>query len=297
MARSINLKKLKKGGVQFYPQTHTDAVVVDETSGKTLTTRLNELAAKDVTVDSALSASSVNPVQNKVIKTELDKKLNSTDFTAKIGANNGICPLDSTGVIPSVYMPGYVDDVVELTGFITAAPERSGLFYNSKSKKIERYEETISSVFELIDSKGPESGKIYVNLTDDKVYRWSGSAMVVISETIALGETASTAFPGNRGKTLETGLSALTTRVGNTESRLTALGTKTDSMQQDLNAVVVKADGNATEVSGLKTRMTSAENSIKSINTTVGSLQNADIALGNRITAIENSLITSEDII
>ena len=297
MARSINLKKLKKGGVQFYPQTHSDAVVVDEMSGKTLTTRLNELAAKDVTVDSALSASSVNPLQNKVVKSELDKKLATADFNAKIGANNGICPLDATGVISSVYLPGYVDDVVEVKSFITAKPDAKGLYYNSSTKKIEEYEENMPGNVDLIKSQAPENGKIYVNLADNKVYRWSGSAMVVISDTIALGETGSTAFPGNRGKALETGLSALTARVGNTESGITSLDDAVNGMQQDLEAVVSKANGNAADISGLKPRMTSAESSIGSINTTVGSLQNADTALGNRITAIENSLITSEDII
>ena len=36
-----------------------------------------------ITVDTALSATSVNPVQNKVIKSELDKKANSTDLGVK----------------------------------------------------------------------------------------------------------------------------------------------------------------------------------------------------------------------
>ena len=46
-----------------------------------------------------------------------------------------------------------------------------------------------------------EAGKIYVDLTSLKTYRWSGTTYVVISETIALGETSSTAFRGDRGKT------------------------------------------------------------------------------------------------
>ena len=40
-----------------------------------------------------------------------------------------------------------------------------------------------------------------MDLTSLKTYRWSGTAFVVISETIALGETSSTAFRGDRGKT------------------------------------------------------------------------------------------------
>ena len=45
-----------------------------------------------------------------------------------------------------------------------------------------------------------ESGKIYIALDTNKIYRWSGSVYVVISDTLALGETASTAYRGDRGK-------------------------------------------------------------------------------------------------
>ena len=38
-----------------------------------------EAEANKTTVDSAMSTSSTNPVQNKVVKTELDKKVNITD--------------------------------------------------------------------------------------------------------------------------------------------------------------------------------------------------------------------------
>ena len=46
-----------------------------------------------------------------------------------------------------------------------------------------------------------ETGKIYIDLATNKTYRWSGSAFVVVSETLALGETSSTAYRGDRGKT------------------------------------------------------------------------------------------------
>ncbi len=85
------------------------------------------------------------------------------------------------GVIPSVNLPSYVDDVVE--GYLF-----DGAFYTTKnddgsySKKIE-----------------PESGKIYTDLSTDKVYRWGGSSYVVISETLALGTTHTTAYYGDLG--------------------------------------------------------------------------------------------------
>ena len=49
--------------------------------------------------------------------------------------------------------------------------------------------------------KEPESGKIYVDTEKNKTYRWSGSQYTEISESLALGETASTAYRGDRGKT------------------------------------------------------------------------------------------------
>ena len=46
-----------------------------------------------------------------------------------------------------------------------------------------------------------ESGKIYVDTTDNKTYRWSGSSYVVIGGGgVALGETSATAYRGDRGK-------------------------------------------------------------------------------------------------
>lgn len=74
------------------------------------------------------------------------------------------------GVVPSGQLPSYVDDVVEAANF--AALPGTG-----------------------------EAGKIYVTLDDGKTYRWSGSAYVEISASLALGETSGTAYRGDRGKT------------------------------------------------------------------------------------------------
>jgi hypothetical protein len=49
-----------------------------------------------------------------------------------------------------------------------------------------------------------ETDILYVALDTNKLYRWSGSAYVVISETLAIGTTNTTAFAGDRGLALET---------------------------------------------------------------------------------------------
>jgi hypothetical protein len=46
-----------------------------------------------------------------------------------------------------------------------------------------------------------EAGKIYVTLDDNKTYRYSGTAYVEVSASLALGETSATAYRGDRGKT------------------------------------------------------------------------------------------------
>ena len=100
-------------------------------------------------------------------------------ITATKEKANGIASLDENGKVPSAQLPSYVDDVIE--GYLS-----EGKFYKEGAHTTE-----ITG----------ESGKIYVDLTSSKTYRWSGTAYAVISETIALGETSSTAYRGDRGKT------------------------------------------------------------------------------------------------
>ena len=95
------------------------------------------------------------------------------------GTANGVAELDSAGKVPSAQLPSYVDDVIE--GYKDGAN-----FY------------TDSAHTNLIT---PESGKIYVDLHTDTTWRWSGTAYVQISESLALGETSTTAYRGDRGKT------------------------------------------------------------------------------------------------
>lgn len=118
-------------------------------------TKLDGIAtgATKVTVDSALSSTSTNPVQNKII----------------YGAISSKADLDTSGKVLSSQLPSYVDDVLE---------------YSAKSN---------------FPSTG-ESGKIYVDTATNLTYRWSGSTYVEISQSLALGETSSTAYRGDRGK-------------------------------------------------------------------------------------------------
>lgn len=87
----------------------------------------------------------------------------------EMGAPNGVATLDAGGKVLTGQLPSYVDDVIEAADY--AALPGTG-----------------------------ETGKIYVTLDDNKTYRWSGSAYTEISASLALGETSSTAYRGDRGK-------------------------------------------------------------------------------------------------
>lgn len=142
------------------------------------------------------------------LQTALDGKL----ATTLKGASNGLAELDSGGLVPSSQLPSYVDDVIEAANY--AALPGTGT-----------------------------SGKIYVTLDDGKTYRWSGSAYVEISASLALGETSSTAYRGDRGKdaydlaqtamqsvtTGITGANRITNAVSLTQAAYDALGSKNAS--------------------------------------------------------------------
>lgn len=93
-----------------------------------------------------------------------------TAFKNTKGKANGLASLDDSGKVPSTQLPSYVDDVLE---------------------------------FDQLDQlpKPGESGKIYVVTSTNLQYRWSGTDYVEISKSLALGETSSTAYPGDKGKT------------------------------------------------------------------------------------------------
>ena len=130
---------------------------------------------------------------------------------SEMGVPNGVATLNSQGKVPASQLPSYVDDVIELPWGTSdpSIPQEGFSYYNSSSKKIRTY--TVSGW----EEEYPEPGKIYVNPDNSKIYRWAGTTtgLVEISASLALGETSSTAFPGNRGKNLEDQMSIVQTKI------------------------------------------------------------------------------------
>lgn len=132
----------------------------------------------------------------KILETNLDNHLTDKDahgFNSKLntlkGSANGLAELDENGKVPSVQLPSFVDDVLEGNATGVAQDETTGAITATGF--------ILSG--ELIECT-PESGKIYVDIDTNIQYRWSGTIYVTTGSNIALGETSSTAYRGDRGK-------------------------------------------------------------------------------------------------
>ncbi|MEG2243756.1 MAG: hypothetical protein RSC87_09820 [Muribaculaceae bacterium] len=296
---AVDVKSLQDNGVKFYPQTIGQAVYV-EGENKTLDVVINELKARDVTVDTSLNATSGNPIANKAVKVELDKKLNTADFNAKVGSSGGICPLDSNSKVPASHLPGYVDDVIELFSMGKALDEDHlmplmvGKAYAPDTKKINTYVGAIPNIV-LESSANPEADKIYINKSTNKIYRWSGTDMVVISETIALGETSSTAYAGNKGKANATAIAGLTTRMGTTETRLDTAEAGIVAGQQNLSQLSSIVSGNTSGISALQGSLNTEKGKISTLQNQMGTANSNISNLSSSVQSLNSGLGTANN--
>ena len=108
--------------------------------------------------------------------------------------------LSDNGKVPANQLPSYVDDVLEY-GTLSTFPVTG------------------------------ETDKIYVAQDTNLTYRWSGTRYVEISQSIALGETSTTAYPGNKGKANEEAIINEISRAQREEQ----------SIQDSINEEIVRA--------------------------------------------------------
>ena len=131
-------------------------------SASALADKVDKVTGKDLSTNDYTDA-------DKAIVDGVTTALAGKISTTEKGSNGGVAELDANGRVPSAQLPSYVDDVIE-------------------------YEDLAH-----FPATG-ETGKIYIALDTNKTYRWSGTEYVEISQSLALGETSSTAYAGNKGK-------------------------------------------------------------------------------------------------
>ena len=109
------------------------------------------------------------------------------DFTTVVS----IPVLDGTGKIKAENLPSFVDDVIELVAVSETAPASCAagdMYFNSGSTNKKIYTATAANTWGTTGVE-PEKSKIYVNTTDNKTYRWSGTVMTEIGKMPAVATT------------------------------------------------------------------------------------------------------------
>lgn len=128
---------------------------------------------------------------------------------SEMGVANGVATLGADGKVPSGQLPSYVDDVLE---------------YENKAS---------------FPATG-ETGKIYVAKDTNLTYRWGGTAYVEISASLALGETSSTAYAGDKGKALASKVTVLEEKTSSNSTDITSIGTRITNIENG-NKAAAKA--------------------------------------------------------
>ena len=147
------------------------------------------------------------------------------------GKANGLAPLDGTSHIPSVYLPVSAFDVLEFTGVVeSVAIEESSSSNNSTDATCDVVYNSTTKTFALriigaqpryfsnwadgylygVNSDNgriPQSGKIYIDTTNNKSFRWDGTKLEPIGSALELGHKENTAFPGKEGVELQAQIS------------------------------------------------------------------------------------------
>lgn len=159
---------------------------------------------------------SINAVSGRVTTLETWK-----NGIGNKGAANGVASLDSGGKIPASQLPAGYDNVDMLQSFVTTNPSSNmqigQKFYNTTTKKIF----TATSATTGVETAVEGGDKIYINIRENKSYRWTGATMVAVGDGsgVALGTTSSTAFRGDYGNTLYTNFGSGTNLTGTRAAR------------------------------------------------------------------------------
>lgn len=181
--------KTRDTNVQTAANNYTDTAV--QNAQGTLQGNINGVSGRVTTLEGYFTSGKAN----EAVKATGDKNGNdiATTYikTDTKGQANGVCPLDANAKVAAAYLPGYVDDIVE------------GYYHQSKFWTTSSYTTEITG----------EAGKLYVDLTTNTTYRWSGTQFTMVSESISIGTTQGTAYDGAAGAAMRSDVNTLQTAV------------------------------------------------------------------------------------
>lgn len=243
----------------------------------------------------------INEVVEEIKKGTTDAKALANALAGSKGKANGIAPLDENSRIPISFLPSFVDDVLEFAGVVenVSAQEESSALKSTDANCAVVYNKTTNTFALRLtglqtkyynnwgdgdlygdnteNGRRPQGGKIYIDTTSNKSFRWDGTKLVAIGSALELGHTETTAFPGNEGVKLQT-------QIGEVRNSLTAR----------FNGVVDDAEVSEISVENVSGVYYIASKKIfvgKSGNKYVNNWTGADMYLNNDRTAIRKDKV------
>lgn len=241
----------------------------------------------------------------------ISRLTNSDILTYLYNANSsgGVVLLDDNTLIPSKFLPSYVDDVIDLLGGIVESTPTSGMtagykYYVTSTKKIF----TASSATSGITSD-PISDVIYVvpdDINGAIMYRWSGTTLVeIVNGGIVIGTTTGTAFDGARGLNNENILKSVPNKLI-TDVSVIAQGPNDDVIIRTTYSERTNNDGSYTdnkykdcqlpEANQVRAGLMSANDKTKLDNIIIIKLTGTDLTSVNEDTDINSVKNTNIDI-
>ena len=207
-----------RGTLQIVPSENTKVGVIF--------TSFNSGASKELCTSQNWSWPNIDSQDLILDSVETFTALDFISVTEK-GKASGVCPLNSSSKVDSKYLPSYVDDVMDfttninfantseiinhpaynnqviITGSTTVDPYKNKIIKLNANTKVEDW-----VVEDLV------ADKIYVNVTNNKTYRWSGTNLVEIgSGGVVIGEIEGTAYDGAKGKKVTDIVASLPTKL------------------------------------------------------------------------------------
>lgn len=135
-------------------------------TSKAVKDALESLNITQITNTTGKTVATIDETDGKISATFQDISILSNQISDK-GTAGCVATLDENGHVPASQLPSYVDDVLE--GTLATFPVEG------------------------------ETGKIYVDITTNTSYRWSGSQYTKVASDLSLGETSATAYRGDYG--------------------------------------------------------------------------------------------------
>lgn len=223
--------------------------------------------ASPIVIDDALSSTSTNPVQNKVVKGALDGKLGKTETAAKATADADGNTISTTYLKSATASSTYLKKSDAANTYATQDALASAI------GSVYRYKNSVTNYSDL-----PSSGNIvgdvynvvnaYGNVPAGTNWAWNGSAWDALAGTVDLSPYAKATDVANTYATQ----TALNNGLASKQNTL-VVGTNLDSAPASGSTNPVTSGGVYSAINDVESRLTLAEEAISS-------LEDASIPLG-----------------